>query len=75
MAIITLPLVKTCNMPKLMIVMIMKKILIIGLIFMVSSCATTFKSGMNAVGIKMDDEKNVKLDIKTKNIRYKDVFK
>lgn len=58
-----------------MVVIIMKKILIIGLIFMVSSCATTFKSGMNALGVKVDDKKNIKLDIKTKNIRYKDSFK
>jgi hypothetical protein len=55
--------------------MIMKKILIISLILITSSCSTTFKSGMNALGIKVDDDKNIKLDIKTKNIRYKDTFK
>ena len=57
-----------------MIVIIMQKILIIGLIFMVSSCAATFKSVLNALGVKIDDRKNIKLDIKPKILDIKIVL-
>jgi hypothetical protein len=61
-------------MQKLIVVIIMKKILIIGLIFMVSSCAATFKSGLNALGVKIDDRKHIKLDIKPKILDIKIVL-